>query len=316
MACHYNPHGNGPLTDYGRVLGATEISNRIFWDQDADDEIIAERSAFLMRPFEQNWLRPSMSYRGLYLIRNIGEDNQDDDFIHMNASVSLVGKFLERDKLTLVGQFGYAPKPRVLGPGERVEEYRAREYYAGYRLSRELGIYAGLMDKVFGIRVPDHIVFSRAITSLNQNDQTHGVVLQYSSSAIEIGLQPFVGNLVQDKDLRHQGITTMAELSLSDRVRVGGSLLRSSSSFVDQLMYSSHTLTESAESARIKTPENSAHLLVTSAKKWAGMRAFLGGNTGFESKRHRQGWDKEEESRAKKTVLKENNRKQRPDLIR
>lgn len=241
MSCHYNPFGSGPLTDYGRAVAASEIANRFFWSDSMADEEIAEHSGFLGSAELPAWLRPSLSYRGLYLIRDFSSANEEHEAIHMNAGIGLVAKFLNRDKLTLVAQFAYAPRPRVLGPEEKVDLYRSREHYVGYRLSREWGVYVGLMDKVFGIRVPDHIAYSRVITGLNQNDQSHGVLLHYSSQKLEFGLQPFVGNLVQDKELRQQGLSAMAEVPVTARARLGASALSSSSDFVDMLMYAAHS---------------------------------------------------------------------------
>lgn len=241
MSCHYNPHGNGPLTDYGRALGAAEISSQYFLGEDVDEEELADSSGFWGKPYENSWLRPSISYRGLYLARDAGKKTQEDDWINMNANISVVGKFLKRDKLIIAMEFGYAPKPRTRASEDDIEEYRSREHYVGYKFSKNWGVYAGLMDKVFGIRVPDHIAYSRSITGLNQNDQTHGLVVHYSNPDFEIGVQPFIGNLVQDESLRQKGVTTMFELTGSDRFRYGASFLSSSSEFVDTLMYSAHS---------------------------------------------------------------------------
>jgi hypothetical protein len=241
LNCHYNPHGNGPLTDYGRALGSAEIASHFFYGENADKDWIADQSGFFGKPYEQDWLRPSLSYRGLYLLRNADKPGErKEDWINMNASLSVVAKFLKRDKLIVAFEMGYAPKPRSQGPDSDLEEYRTREHYIGYRIDRRWGVYAGLMDKVFGLRVPDHTAYSRSITGLNQNDQTHGLVLHYGGKDFEFGVQPFVGNLVQDKELRQKGLTAMGEISGGKRARYGASILASESEYSKMHMLSTH----------------------------------------------------------------------------
>ncbi|MGE0174708.1 MAG: hypothetical protein AB7T49_18090 [Oligoflexales bacterium] len=240
LTCHYNPYGNGPLTDYGRALSATEISDRLFTPPEVSEDEIAEKSSFLGREPVVEWLRPSLSYRSLLLSKNFGDDDQKEEFILMDVSAALVAKFLQNDKLILVGQIGYAPVPRAVKGSDDMKTYRSREHYFGYRITKEIGVYAGLMDKVFGIRVPDHIAFSRTMTGLTQNDQAHGVLFHYFNKYFETGLQPFVGNLVQDESLRQKGVTGQFEVTLSERARVGMSGLSSKSEFLEMLMYSYH----------------------------------------------------------------------------
>src|SRR5690606_31667107 len=121
----------------------------------------------------------------------------------------------------------YAPTPRS-ARNQDMEEYRSREHYIGYRITREWGVYVGLMDKVFGIRVPDHTAWSRSATNLNQNDQTHGAVIHYFSGNWEAGFHAFIGNLVQDESLRQKGFSGQVEYTMGEFSRVGLSALTSS----------------------------------------------------------------------------------------
>ena len=176
MTCHYNPYGNGPLTDYGRALSATAISNRwIIHGKDKSEEKIAEDSGFLYMKAFNDWVRPSVDYRGLRYARDVNKDQPKYETIHMQADVNAVIKLDRTDKYIASISFGYAPTPKSK-KGQDVGNYRSREHYIGIRPNQTYGIYIGMMDKVFGIRVPDHIAFSRSITGLAQNDQTHGVL--------------------------------------------------------------------------------------------------------------------------------------------
>lgn len=242
LACHYNPYGNGPLTDYGRAVAASSLSDRSLWSAKLNDEQIANISDFFMGykdiSKKQKWLRPYASYRGLMVTRSPW-DEPDNRYITMDASVGLALKFLN-DKLYFVGQMSYAP-PR--GLGDDIKNYRTREHYVGYRINEKFGVYAGLMDKVFGIRIPDHTAYSRQVTNLNQNDQTHGVVGHYSYKKFEAGLHIFAGNLIQDQELRQQGVSGQVEYSLNETTRLGTSALVSSSDLQDINMFAAHLRT-------------------------------------------------------------------------
>lgn len=240
MSCHYNPYGNGPLTDYGRAVGASALAGRSFFGKKMTDEVLADRSGFLFSKPNQNWFRPSLSYRGLYYKPNVDQANSRGEYITMDAGGALVLKFLN-DRLIFSGNLSYAPIPKSMTGGQKIDQYRTREHYLGFRLNKEWGIYAGLMDKVFGLRVPDHIAVNRMATSLGQNDQTHGVLLHYLQEKFEWGLHGFIGNLVQENTLRQKGLSTQFDYSLAESARIGFSILKSESQFTDYLMGAVHT---------------------------------------------------------------------------
>jgi hypothetical protein len=241
MACHFNPFGNGPLTDYGRVVSATEIADRFNWDDKYSEDEIAERSGFLMSDQGPSVLHPSISYRGLFVSPASSTENVDFKYITMDLSASIAATLLSQERLILLGNIAYAPTPRLLESSNYdVKNYRSRELYAGYRISKNLGIYAGLMDKVFGIRTANHTAYSRTLTGLTQNDQTYGLILHYVDTNLEFGIQPFIGNLVQKLPLRQQGLTIQSEFSVIPSVRIGISALSSHSEFLHTKMAAIH----------------------------------------------------------------------------
>ncbi|PWU17461.1 MAG: hypothetical protein C5B49_08835 [Bdellovibrio sp.] len=240
MSCHFDPLGNGPLTDYGRSVSATELTDRRFWSSGirGDDEKIAGLSGFFFGKPPVDWLRPSASYRGLAYQTNPGQAGGKTRWITMDASAALVAKFLTDDRLIFVGQLSYAPQPLAeQGSGRAYANYRSRDLYAGFRFTKSFGIYAGLMDKAFGIRVPDHIAFSRTITRNTQDDQTEALLLHYLSSTFEMALQPFIGNPVQEGNLRQKGVASQVGVLVADTTRLGASALVSSSDAMKISMY-------------------------------------------------------------------------------
>jgi len=228
LTCHYNPAGGGQLNDYGRALGATKVANRLFRSDAKSEEQIAEESGFLYRKPDFSWIRPALKYRGLALKTAHGTDNSETEYIHMLARASLVLKFGQRDQFLIAGNLDYAPAPRG-GAVEEEPNYRSREHYIGLRPFQSVGVYVGLLDKPFGIRVPDHIAFSRTLNSLSQNDQSHGVMLQGSWLGIEAFIHYFVGNLAQEEEIRQKGFSFLAEYEWSNLSRPGFSIIRSSS---------------------------------------------------------------------------------------
>lgn len=231
---------------------------------------------------KKKWFRPSASYRGLYMERNFNKaDEKENEYITMDASVAVAMSFLE-EKVVAVGQIGYAPVPlSVQAQGGKTEEYRSREYYVGYRPEKEIGIYAGLMDKVYGIRVPDHIAYSRTLTGNTQNDQTHGALVHYSVDPIEVGIHAFIGNMVQDSNLRQRGISAQAEYSTSTYTRVGGSLLSSRSDFIDLTAQAFHVRAGTGKGNSLMVEVGEVQRKRKSQEKTSGRYLFLQNHLNF-----------------------------------
>lgn len=243
MTCHYNPFGNGPINDYGRGVSATAISSRGFYNDSKPEDLISQESGFMFSEPTTKHFRPFASYRGLLLKRNFGEENETTDYIHMQADLNLVAKFGENDKYISSFTFGYAPIPRSLQntpAADSVKEYRSREHYIGYRPSPKWGIYAGLMDKPFGVRVVEHTAYSRTTPQLTMDDQSHGVTLHYNTPKLEGGLNVFVGNLTQDATLRMKGVAGTFEYTLFEKNRLGLSVMNQGNDFLDLSALAAH----------------------------------------------------------------------------
>ena len=215
LTCHFNPWGGGPINDYGRVVSATAISSRAITSSLTTDERAAYLSGFLFRPPKQKWLRTQINYRGFQLVRNPGSTlSEQKQWINMQLDGRLILKFGENDKFISVLNYGYAPKSRSMPSDVEQPEWRTREHYVGYRFTPKLGIYAGLMDKVFGLKVIEHIAFSRSYPQISQNDQVHGVAAHYLEQNWELGAHGFVGNLAQEEDVRMKGLSITGEKTI------------------------------------------------------------------------------------------------------
>ena len=244
LACHYNPFGNGPLTDYGRAVGATSIADDVLYSKSTSLEERGKKSGFLFSEPINDWLRPSLNYRGLYLQRDAGTELSQDEVIHMDGNLMLtlkLGPKSNKDKFIATATIGYAPTPRNQSSEEDVPNYRTREHYIGYRINENWGLYAGLMDKVYGIRIPDHNAYARSITQNTMNDQTHGILLHYTSPKVDIGIQPYLGNLGEESNVRQIGGAGTFEYTVNNQFRPGASVQYGSSEFLKAYAYAFHT---------------------------------------------------------------------------
>jgi hypothetical protein len=234
--CHFNGQGNGPLNDYGRALFAAEIASRSFYPKEVSDEELGERSGFLGKKPLPDWFRPGFKARLLWFQTDPGSDSSRSRTIPMQADASVTILFDQEQKWIVVGSVGYVPTPRALqtssGSIEKPTNYISREHYIRYNPNENWFFYAGLMDKVFGIRTIDHTAYNRTKTGMAQNDQSHGLVVHYISQPWEITVNPFAGNMAQKAELRQAGASIMVEKDYDEKFRVGGAILSSKNQFV------------------------------------------------------------------------------------
>lgn len=236
--CHYNPFGAGPLTDYGRAVSATTISSRHFFPDSMTDERLANSSGFFFNRPDFSWVRAQLNYRGFQLVKNPNSSTEHKQWINMQADARLILKYGENNNVFAVGNFGYAPPSRT--NKDPKDQWRSREHYLGVRVNSNLGIYAGLMDKVFGIRVVEHIAYSRTTPQVAQNDQTYAIATHLNYGTWEGGIQYFIGNLLQDEKLRMKGVSMTAEKTVFEIHRLGFSAMKQKNFYADATSLALH----------------------------------------------------------------------------
>jgi len=249
IVCHFNPFGNGPLTDYGRALAASPISAKPFFAADLSDEEYAKQSGFFgarqLPNFLTDFLRLSADYRGLYYVRGVGSDSAVSGFINMQAEGSVVLKFNE-DKFVATGTFGYIPTRSSKEP-----KIVSREHYVSYAVTRKTRVSVGFQDVAYGIRHSDHTAVNRSIPKLGQNDQVHGVTLHYGDKNLFVGAHGFAGNLFQSSEVRPVGASLTGEYRLAEKLMLGASSLYSSSTVRGRTMGAVHLRSGFAEGAGV-----------------------------------------------------------------
>jgi hypothetical protein len=243
MTCHYNGQGGGPLNDYGRALFSQEIASRSFYSAKTSDEELAESSGFLGKKTLPYWLRPGFKYRGLYLQTDPGSQLSKSRYIHMQGEVSLAVSFDQDQKYVLVGSYGYIPTPQGQSSTSTLKysNWLSREHYFRWQVNEEYFIFAGSMDKAYGIRIIDHTSYSRIYTGNAQNDQTHGIMVQRIRPENELTAHVFVGNLAQDSDNRQKGLSAMYEKDLGEFHRIGTSAYYSNNNYMKWTRLEGHS---------------------------------------------------------------------------
>lgn len=235
ITCHYNSHGNGPINDYGRALWAAEIAGRMGAGNRTDEQL-GEASGFLGRKQLPYWIRPGFKARQLWATSNPGSSLSTNREILMQAEGNLALFLGKEQKYAIVGSIGYVPEPlRLQSQVQDIDTWISREHYFRMQATEKLWIYAGMMDKVYGIRHANHTAYSRSSTGLAQNDQSHGVVAHYINPKWELTFNAFMGNLFQDPEYRQQGFSSLFEYEVKEAWRLGVSLLSSKNEFVNNL---------------------------------------------------------------------------------
>ena len=120
---------------------------------------------------------------------------------------------------------GSVPTSQMVTDG-KVGHYIAREYFFRWQSSKNLWVYAGLMDRVYGIRNIDHTSFQRTQTGMTQTDQSQGIILHYIQPKWELSGNYFTGNPYQDPDAKQRGYSLLGEYEVQEKNRVGLSYLQ------------------------------------------------------------------------------------------
>lgn len=249
VTCHFNSQGSGALNDYGRALWSAEIAGRAFAGKRTSEQL-GEASGFLGKSQMPWWFRPGVKARQLFYEMNPGAPktpgsrNGTWQAVLMQADVSAAFIFDKEYKHMVMVSFGYAPTPgtkRNSPNADDIENWISREHYYRWQANEKLFIYAGMMDKTYGLRIVDHTAVSRQNLGLAQNDQAHGVMAHWIDENYEVTFHPFIGNLFQEKDVRQAGASAMMEVEIKEAWRLGVSALMQSNEYINQTRFGVHS---------------------------------------------------------------------------
>ncbi len=248
LTCHVNGQGSGPLNDYGRALWSAEIAGRAFYSKEATDEDMANQSKFLGKTDLPYWIRPHAKYRGINVRRNPGSNTDTTKFYQMQTDFGLTLQADEDGKYVAVGTWGNLIEASEYSQGKQgLNHIYAREYYLRLEPIQTWWIYAGLMEKVYGLRNIDHSSYQRVyqgfgVATNNQSGiaQSHGVVLHKVEETWELAGNYFVGHPKDEVPYREKGFSFMGEVQVKENSRLGASFLDSKNDFLKRRMYAVH----------------------------------------------------------------------------
>lgn len=229
ITCHYNGAGNGGLNDYGRGLFAAEIAAKPFWSSRISDEKLSQKSGFLGATELPFWFRPSIKYRGITVEKNPGsKEGSSKRYYQMQQDINLHMPLNEDQTFLVALNLGTVSEESKASPNKTFNEslVLSREYYLRGQVNDSMWFYFGFMDKVFGIRHPDHTSINRNYLGLGQNNQAHGFILHYVKDSHEFFANPFIGNLHLDRLYHYSGMSFLYEFEPEERWRLGLSFMR------------------------------------------------------------------------------------------
>jgi hypothetical protein len=228
LTCHFNGQGNGSLGDYGRALWSGEIASRSFYSASRTDEQIAESSGFLGKKELPWWIRPAVKYRGLWNKTNYGSGTSVEKTYNMQADFNFVVKADQDEKYILYFTEGFRPNANI-DPSKYLNRWLAREYWIRVKFGETHWLYAGLMEKVFGLRNIDHTSYTRAFQKLRQYDQSLGVIYHKIEPTWEISGNVFSGNPDEATEEMQKGGSLMFDKEIGENKRFSISYLSSKS---------------------------------------------------------------------------------------
>ncbi|MBX3182758.1 MAG: hypothetical protein KIT72_18805 [Polyangiaceae bacterium] len=103
----------------------------------------------------------------------------------------------------------------------------SRTHYLGYDVSPGVLIRAGRLNLPFGVRVPEHVLWTREATQTDrESDQQHGLAVAFTTGALRGELMAIAGNYqVNPDDFRERGYSGFAEYFATPKLALGVSSL-------------------------------------------------------------------------------------------
>lgn len=235
-SCHLDPSGGGLLTQYGRAQ--TQFLLETQWTPPSEDGEASPSTGpawGLVKPPE--WLALGASFRGGWLMSRsatpgAGTPTTAGRPIQMASDLRagvLAGPLRAGASLGLALRQAKAASLNRFTPGmEDGAKLVAREYWAGLSLLEDqLVVRAGRMNLPYGIRSTEHLLWARAATRTDTNDQQqHGLSVAYTGEKLRGELMAVLGNLqVRPASYHERGASGYAEYAFAPNLAAGVSTL-------------------------------------------------------------------------------------------
>jgi hypothetical protein len=128
-----------------------------------------------------------------------------------------------------------------------IYRFLAREYYLRFELAPTWWLYAGLMEKAFGIRNIDHTSYQRASqgfgiynNSANGINNSQGLILSKIEDKWEAAFNYFTGNPYDTVEYKQSGVSATTEFEVGQQKRLGLSAMSAKSMALKKNMAAMH----------------------------------------------------------------------------
>jgi hypothetical protein len=221
-ACHVDPSGAGPTTQYGRDVGKEGV-----YMNGAGEGAVS--SDFLLGVVKTpDWLQLGGDLRVMSLgskTRGV-PSTQRTIWMQLDADASLsLGDFVAS------GALGYAPQGALGAALTRSTAHNlvSRQHWLGYKFAAAANLFirAGRMNLPFGIRTIEHTLWARKLTRTNINDeQQYGLSAYFAGEMFRAELMGIAGSLqLRPDDYRERGYSGYFELEPLSGAALGVSSL-------------------------------------------------------------------------------------------
>lgn len=220
VSCHVDPSGGGALTPYGR--GQAEIFMRSVYRKRPSDWEPKGNAEFAFGVPLPKEVTVQADARAMLIPQpgNVRVILMQGD---LRGQVQ-TGKFRAYGSVGVASEGGYAARITSNPDGWNL---LSREHWLGYELTRGLLVRAGRMALPFGIRTDEHILYARAVTRTDGNDdQQLGVDVVYGQKKLRAELMGIAGNYqVSPDEYRERGYSATASYAVDKNLEVGVSSL-------------------------------------------------------------------------------------------
>ena len=176
--CHVAPSGGGALTPYGRALAKELVST---WGYEGEQEW---HYGALSEEKTPTWLRVGGDYRALQS--------------HYKDEIMAMGRFIEMQQQVEIGAQTDRWALSVQAGADTLQE-GSRWYLPGYYLAvnlwEKLNVRVGKFIPRFGLRMPDHILSSRAGIGFGIQAERHTAEMIYTEEKFDVSLSVSQGEL-------------------------------------------------------------------------------------------------------------------------
>lgn len=214
-ACHVSPNGGGLLTSYGRSLSAEVLST---WGNEKD-------AGFFWRSVDREAIEK-------YLL--LGGDVRGVQ-VHRENSQVKDGRFIKM-QADLEAGFNLEHWGGAISVGEMDKDTwkpQARTFYAFWRPRDELTVRAGRFLPSYGLRLPDHIAFSRSFLGFGLDGIRDGAEFQWTG-------ENWTFNLTQAKQFNtpdpESATSAQAQFFFNDRYKVAANIWSGKSGAMSRLI--------------------------------------------------------------------------------